>query len=78
MKDKLEAEGKTVTGTKVVDFLCEKALVKSRLAPKIDEVMAADSVLVLTCGVGIQAVAASVNKVCHPGLQYRQPGRQPR
>jgi hypothetical protein len=67
MKAKLEAEGKTVTGTEVVAFLCEKALIRSRLAPKTDEVMSADSVLVLTCGVGIQATAASINKVCHPG-----------
>lgn len=67
MKAKLEAEGKTITGTEVVAFLCEKALIRSRLAPKTDEVMSADSVLVLTCGVGIQAAAASINKVCHPG-----------
>jgi hypothetical protein len=67
MKTKLEAEGKTVTGTEVVAFLCEKALIRSRLAPKTKEIMEADSVLVLTCGVGIQASAASINKVCHPG-----------
>jgi hypothetical protein len=67
MKNKLTEVGKKVTGTKVIDFLCEKALVKSGLRGKIDEVAAADSVLVLTCGVGIQAVAASLNKVVHPG-----------
>jgi hypothetical protein len=67
MKQKLEAAGKNVTGTKVIDFLCEKALVKSGLRGKIDAVEAADSVLVLTCGVGVQAVAASINKVVHPG-----------
>jgi hypothetical protein len=67
MKKKLEEAGKKVTGTKVIDFLCEKALVKSGLRGKIDEVAAADSILVLTCGVGIQCVAAAVNKVVHPG-----------
>jgi hypothetical protein len=67
MKVRLEAEGKQVTGTDVVDFLCEKALVKSRLATKADTIMASDSILVMTCGVGVQAVAASVNKLCHPG-----------
>jgi hypothetical protein len=66
MKSKLEAEGKEVTGTDVVDFLCEKALVKSRLATKADTIMGSDSILVMTCGVGVQAVAASVNKLCHP------------
>jgi hypothetical protein len=66
MKKKLEDAGKEVTGTKVIDFLCEKALVKSGLRGRVDQVAAADSVLVMTCGIGIQAVAASVNKVCHP------------
>jgi len=66
MKNKLEEAGKTVTGTKVIDFLCEKALVKSGLRGRVDQVAAADSILVMTCGIGIQAVAASVNKVCHP------------
>ena len=66
MKKKLEEAGYTVTGTKVIDFLCEKALVKSGLRGKIDQVAAADSILVMTCGIGVQAVAAAVNKVCHP------------
>jgi hypothetical protein len=67
MKGKLEAAGKKVTGTDVIDFLCEKALVKSRLGTKIELLKAADSIVVMTCGVGVQAVAASVNKLCHPG-----------
>ena len=66
MKKKLIEGGKQITGTKVIDFLCEKALVKSGLRGKVAEVAAADSILVMTCGIGIQAVAASVNKVCHP------------
>jgi len=66
MKKKLEDAGKKVTGTKVIDFLCEKALVKSGLRARVDQVAAADSILVMTCGIGIQAVAASVNRVCHP------------
>jgi len=74
MKSKLEAEGKTVIGTDVVDFLCEKALVKSRLAPKTKAIMNSDSILVMTCGVGIQAVAASVNKLCHPGCDTQNLG----
>lgn len=66
MKSKLQGIGKKVTGSTVIDFLCEKALVKSRLRSKIEQIRAADSILVMTCGVGVQAVAASVNKVCHP------------
>ena len=66
MKGRLEEAGKKITGTKVIDFLCEKALVKSGLRGRVEEVAAADSILVMTCGIGVQAVAASVNKVCHP------------
>ena len=66
MEAKLVAAGKKITGIKVIDFLCEKALVKSGLRGKVEEVAAADSLLVMTCGLGVQAVAASVNKVCHP------------
>src|SRR4030067_2511169 len=66
MKGKLEGAGKKVTGTKVIDFLCEKALVKSGLRGRVAEVAAAASILVMTCGIGVHAVAAAVNRVCHP------------
>jgi hypothetical protein len=66
MKQKLEQAGKTVTGYTVVDFLCDRALVILRLKAREDEVMAADSLLVMTCGVGVQATAAVVDKVTHP------------
>jgi len=67
MKNKLTEAGKKITGTKVVDFLCGKALIKSELKGKIDQLKAADAVLVLTCGIGVQAVAAAVNKKVYPG-----------
>ena len=67
MKQKLEDAGKTVTGTKSIDFLCSKALVKSGLRGKVDEVVKADAVLVLTCGIGVQCVAAAINKPVYPG-----------
>ena len=67
MKQKLTEAGKKVTGTKVVEFLCGKALIKSELKGKIDQIKAADAVLALTCGIGIQCVAASVNKPVYPG-----------
>ena len=66
MKKKLEEAGKRVIGTMVIDFLCQRALVKSRLRSRIEQATVADSILVMTCGLGVQAVAASVNKVCHP------------
>ncbi len=66
MSQKLAESGKKITGSKVIDFLCAKSLVKSGLRAKTQEIAAADSILVMTCGIGIQAVAASLNKVCHP------------
>ena len=66
MKNKLENNGKNITGNSIIDFLCEKALVKSRLRSKIAQIEAADAILVMTCGIGVQAVSASINKTCHP------------
>ena len=66
MGERLKEAGKNITGTMVVDFLCQKALVKSRLRPRTEQIASADSILVMTCGLGVQAVAASVNRVCHP------------
>jgi hypothetical protein len=36
--------------------------------------MGSDSILVMTCGVGVQAVAASVNKLCHPACDTQNLG----
>jgi ferredoxin len=66
MKADLEGAGKTVTGTDVLDFLCDKALIKTRLRPKTNVIMESDSVLVMTCGIGVQCVAASIEKLVHP------------
>jgi hypothetical protein len=67
MVKKLTAAGKKVTGSKNIDFLCEKALVKSDLKGRVEQLQAADAVLVLTCGIGVQCVAAAVNKPVYPG-----------
>ncbi len=67
MKRELEGAGKKVTGYTVIDFLCQKALVASRLHPLEAQVMDADSVLILSCGVGVQAAAAVIPKPVHPG-----------
>jgi len=62
MKSKLEEAGKKVTGATVLGFLCNKALVKSGLRPRIEQLKASDSILIMTCGIGVQAVAASVTR----------------
>ena len=66
MKKALEKEGKTVTGYTVADFLCDRSLVKTRLLLHEPEIDQADSLLVMTCGIGVQATAAVVNKIVHP------------
>ena len=67
MEKQLQQEGKTVVGHSMVDFLCDKALVKFKLKPYEDVIISADSLLVMTCGIGVQATAAVVDKVTHPG-----------
>jgi ferredoxin len=66
MKEKLETTGKKVTGLCVIDFLCQKALVASRLRPHEEAVKEADSLLIMTCGIGVQAAATMVKKQVHP------------
>jgi len=67
MKQKLTEAGKKVTGTKSIEFLCSKALVKSDLKGKIEQLKEADAVISFTCGIGTQCVAASINKPVYPG-----------
>jgi len=66
MKSELSKAGKNITGTCLIDFLCNKLLVTSRLAREMDKLQQSDSVVVLTCGIGVQAVAKIVTKVVHP------------
>ena len=66
MKQKLENEGKEVVGYTVVDFLCDKALAKFRLKAHEENIKSADSLLVMTCGLGVQATAKVVDKLTHP------------
>jgi ferredoxin len=66
MKAELEKAGKNITGTALVDFICNKILVATRLAREIDKVKQADSIIVLSCGIGVQAVSKVIAKVVHP------------
>ena len=67
MKQKLENEGKSITGFSVIDMVCDKPLTRIKLASYRKAVDPADSLLILCCGVGVQTVAEIVNKVVHPG-----------
>src|SRR4030042_3786390 len=58
MKNTLREKGKTVTGSVVVDMLCDAVLTRLKLRSYKKEIAAADSMLVLTDGAGVQTVAA--------------------
>jgi len=74
LADKLAERGKTIVGTVMIDFLCNKALVGMRLSRRIEELKEADALLVVACGVGVQATAAMVDKPCHPALNTLSSG----
>lgn len=66
LAEMLTAAGKTVAGRLMVDFLCNKALVGVRLGRHLDDLKQADALLVACCGVGVQAVANTVDLRCVP------------
>ncbi|MFP4058242.1 MAG: methylenetetrahydrofolate reductase C-terminal domain-containing protein [Candidatus Brocadiia bacterium] len=68
LAEQLSDQGKQVLGTVMIDFLCNKALVGSRLARHLDTLRAADALVISSCGIGVQATAAMVDKPCHPAL----------
>ena len=69
MKQKLEEAGKTVTGTVVPDVTCNVPDTARLLRKQKDEVAAAEAILVLSCGTGVQAVAQSQEEMpVFPGL----------
>ncbi|UCB47066.1 MAG: methylenetetrahydrofolate reductase C-terminal domain-containing protein, partial [Spirochaetota bacterium] len=51
----LSKSGKKVTGDALIDFLCNKALVGSKLYYYLEGLKRADAVLVVSCGIGVQA-----------------------
>lgn len=74
MRSTLQEKGKAVTGSVVVDMLCDAALTRLKLKSYRKEIAAANSVLVLTDGVGVQTVAEVVDKVVHPGCNTLSSG----
>ena len=74
MKNTLQEQGKTITGSVVVDMVCDGILTKLKLRPHKSEIAAANSILVLTDGAGVQTVAEMVNKAVHPGCNTLSSG----
>jgi hypothetical protein len=69
MKERLEKEGKTVTGW-VIIAPCISAQVIRVFAQKRGEISAADGILVMACGSGVQCVRENerLGKRVHPAL----------
>ena len=67
MKDKLEAEGKRVTGWMVIPTACD-TLTKEALAENAVDIKAADCILVMACAFGVQTVSLYSDKPVYPAL----------
>lgn len=68
MGEALTAAGKTVTGSAVPEEACKILDMKKLLRDHKEAVEAADSILVLSCGAGVQAVAEAAEKPTFPAL----------
>ncbi|MBN1773665.1 MAG: methylenetetrahydrofolate reductase C-terminal domain-containing protein [Deltaproteobacteria bacterium] len=62
------AKGVTVTGVAEIEFLCNKALAGVKLNRSREALRGADSILVVSCGVGVQAVGNVADFPVHPAM----------
>ena len=69
MKSKLEAVGKEVTGWMIIPTACDE-LTKYALQEEAERIGAADSVLAMTCAVGVQTISLHLkdSKPVYPAL----------
>jgi len=68
IKKELENADKTIAGEAIIDFLCNKMLVGTRLMRSKEKLDKADGVLIISCGIGVQAVSNIVEKAVLPAL----------
>ncbi len=69
MKKKLEEAGFEVTGTCIFDTACLSGEVRQKGKDFKEALEAADSVLVLACGTGVQTIGDVLELVVHPGTE---------
>ncbi len=74
----LEKELNNVTGIFTTDYICNPENLKLRLEKYAAQIEAADTILVLSCGVGVQTVAEMFDnkRVCAACDTYALPGFQ--
>ncbi len=70
----LEGYGKRVMGITNLHLLCNKVSTGARLVRQIQKVNSANGILVFSCGVGVQVVAAVVDKPVFPATNTRSMG----
>jgi len=70
MEQRLTEVGKAVTGKHVFDTACLSGAVRDGVKQHADEIEAADSILVLACGTGVQCIGDRLEeKQVHPGAE---------
>lgn len=65
----IEATGRTVTGWAVGEVACHLGGTKLEARKHVGDLDAADAVVALTCGAGVQTIADAVDKPVFPGLE---------
>jgi ferredoxin len=75
MKEKLEAEGKKVTGWMVIPTACDE-LTREALAQNAEAIEAADAILVMSCAFGVQTVTMYSDKPVYPALNTLFVGKE--
>ena len=66
MKEKLEAEGKKITGSTIPEVGCHELDAKKEFRAHKDEVEKAEAVLVMSCGAGCQSTRSAIEKPVFP------------
>ena len=75
MKEKLEAEGKKVTGWMVIPTACDE-LTREALAENAEAIEQADAILVMSCAFGVQTVTMYSDKPAYPALNTLFVGKE--
>ncbi len=75
MKEKLEAEGKKVTGWMVIPTACDE-LTREALAENAEAIEQADAILVMSCAFGVQTVTMYSDKPVYPALNTLFVGKE--
>jgi len=67
MKTRLEASGKTVTGSMVCETACLRGEVRTRIGEHKAEIDGASALLVMACGTAVQTIGEQVEPPVHAG-----------